>query len=57
MNYSNEIIDFFTGMRGIPDLFENIYEGVYGGVHRYKVKPNKGIFDKDFLIKYIKINF
>jgi len=32
MNYNNIIIDFFTGMRGIHDLFESIYEGLYGGV-------------------------
>ena len=56
MNYNNIIIDFFTGMRGIHDLFESIYEGLYGGVQRYKVKPNEGNFDKDFLIKFIKIN-
>ena len=24
MNYNNIIIDFFTGMRGIHDLFESI---------------------------------
>ena len=56
MNYNNIIIDFFTGMRGIHDLFESIYEGLYGGVQRYRVKPNEGNFDKDFLIKFIKIN-
>lgn len=56
MNYNNIIIDFFTGMMGIHDLFESIYEGLYGGVQRYKVKPNEGNFDKDFLIKFIEIN-
>jgi hypothetical protein len=56
MNYNNLIVDFFIGMRGIDDLFESIYEGLYGGVHRYKVQPNEGNFDKDFLIKFVKIN-
>ena len=56
MNYNNIVIDFFTGMRGIDDLFESIYEGLYGGVQRYRVEPNEGNFDKDFLIKFIKIN-
>jgi hypothetical protein len=40
MNYNNIVIDFFTGMRGIDDLFESIYEGLYGGVQRYRVEPN-----------------
>lgn len=56
MNYNNPIVDFFTGMRGINDLFGSIYEGLYGGIQRYKVEPNKGNFDKDFLIKFVKIN-
>ena len=56
MNYNNIIIEFFTGMRQIHNLFESIYEGLYGGVQRYKVEPNNGNFDKDFLIKFIKIN-
>lgn len=56
MNYNNIIINFFTGMREVDDLFECILNGMYGGVQRYKVAPNEGIFDKDFLIKFIKIN-
>jgi hypothetical protein len=55
MNYNNLIVDFFTGMRGIDDLFESIYEGLYGGVQRYKVQPNEGNFDKYFLIKFVNI--
>jgi len=51
MNYNNLIVDFFTGMRGVDNLFESIYEGFYGGV-----QPNEGNFDKDFLIKFVKIN-
>jgi hypothetical protein len=56
MNYNNFIVDFFTGMREIDDFFECIYEGLYGGVQRYKVQPNEGNFDKDFLMKFVKIN-
>lgn len=56
MNYNNLIVDFFTGMRGIDNLFECIYEGLSGGVQRYKVQPNEGNFDKDFLMKFVKIN-
>jgi hypothetical protein len=56
MNYNNLIVDFFIGMRGIDNLFEDILNGLYGGVQRYKVQPNEGNFDKDFLIKFVKIN-
>jgi hypothetical protein len=56
MNYNNLIVDFFTGMRGVDNLFEHILNGLYGGVQRYKVHPNEGNFDKDFLIKFVKIN-
>lgn len=56
MSYNNTVIDFFVGMRVIEDLFEFIYEGLQGGIHRYNVKPNNGKFDKDFLKKFIFIN-
>lgn len=54
--YNNLIVDFFTGMRGIDNLFEDILNGLYGGVESYKVEPNMGNFDKHFLIKFVKIN-
>jgi hypothetical protein len=56
MNYNNLIVDFFTGMRGVDNLFEGILNGLYGGVQSYNVRPNEGNFDKDFLIKFVKIN-
>lgn len=56
MNYNNLIVDFFTGMRGVDNLFEDILNGLYGGVQSYNVEPNEGNFDKDFLIKFVKIN-
>ena len=53
MNYNNLIVDSFTGMRGVDNLFEDILNGLYGGTQSYKVQPNEGKFDKDFLIKFI----
>ena len=56
MHYNDLIVDFFAGMRGLDDLFECMLNGLYGGVHRYEVPPNEGIFCKDFLIKFVRIN-
>jgi len=55
MGYNNLVVDFFTGMREINDLLECTCKGLYGGIQRYNVEPNEGNFNKDFLIKFIKI--
>lgn len=56
MNYNIIIINFFTGMKSLDNLFERILDGLYGGLQRYEVEPNEGNFSKDFLIKFIKIS-
>lgn len=56
--FSDIYIDFFTdtGSGCTDSLFECICTGIHGGINRYNVEPNNGIFDKDFLIKFVKIN-
>lgn len=52
----DKLVTFFIGMKDINYLFETFLLGLQGGIYRYDVQPNMGIFDKEYLVKFVKIN-
>ena len=49
-------INFFLGRRGLDNLIEDCLCGLEGGVTGYSEPVNNGVFDKEFMKKWILIN-